>query len=100
MCYFSGGLSLYANAAFPVMQAFPEAAAFVLCFCQHAELSVCLAGHHLAHSAQPAAGDPHRGVPQTSWTTCSTGRDKHFCRFLFMVDGCVYIFSRRLICVI
>lgn len=91
---------MYANDAFPVMQAFPEAAAFVLCFCQHAELSVCLAGHHLAHSAQPAAGDPHRGVPQTSWTTCSTGRDKHFCRFLLMVDGCIYIFSWRLICVI
>lgn len=64
------------NEVFSVMQAFPEAAALVLCFCQHAELGVCLAGHHLAHSAQPAARDSHRGVPQTPWTTCSTGRDQ------------------------
>lgn len=59
---------------FLVAQAFPKAAAFVLCFCQHAELRVRLAGHHLAHSAQPAARDSHRGVPQTPRATCSTGR--------------------------
>lgn len=47
----------------PLTQAFPEAAAFVLCVCQHAELGVSLAGHHPAHSAQPAAGDPACGVP-------------------------------------
>lgn len=44
--------------------AFPEAAAFVLCVCQHAEFSVSLAGHHLAHPAQPTARDPACGVPQ------------------------------------
>lgn len=57
----------------PPTQAFPEAAASVLCVCQHAELGVSLAGHHPAHPAQPAAGDPARGVPQTPWASLSTG---------------------------
>lgn len=75
-----------------MMQAFPAAAALVLCFCQHAELGVCLAGHHLAHSAQPAARDSHRGVPQTPRTTCPTGRDQkqtraHKHRVTFALSG-------------
>ncbi len=56
------------------LQAFPEAATVVLCVCQHAELSVCLAGHHLAHPAQPTARDPARGVPQTPRAPRTTGR--------------------------
>lgn len=57
----------------PLLQAFPEAAAFVLCVCQHAELGVRLAGHHLAHPAQPTARDPACGVPQTPRAPRSTG---------------------------
>lgn len=59
---------------FSLLQAFPEAATFVLCVCQHAELGVSLAGHHLAHPAQPTARDPACGVPQAPRAPHSTGR--------------------------
>lgn len=112
-CHSSWSVFFFSNDMFPVMQAFPEAAAFVLCFCQYAELSVCLAGHHLAHSAQPAARDPHRGLPQTPWTTCSAGSDKKkkkhthkpmvtfplcLTLFRFCRDGYICIFSKVELC--
>lgn len=52
--------------------AFPEAATFVLCVCQHAELCVSLASHHPAHPAQPTARDPACGIPQAPRAPCST----------------------------
>lgn len=70
ICNSSGLLKLK---AFPLLQAFPEAAAFVLCVCQHAELCVSLAGHHFAHPAQPTARDPACGSPQAPRPPCSTG---------------------------
>lgn len=54
-------------------QAFPETATVILCVCQHAELSVSLAGHHRAHPAQPIARNPLRGAPQAPRPLRSTG---------------------------
>lgn len=59
---------------FLLLQAIPAAAAFVLRLCQHAELSVGLAGYHPAHPAQLTARDSVYGVVQAPWPPCSTGK--------------------------
>lgn len=74
-----GGVVLCESKAFSFSQAFPEPTTIVFCVCQHAELSVSLAGHHLTHPGQPPTRDPAHAVPQTPWTQCSTGKAETLC---------------------
>lgn len=90
-----------------LQQAFPEAPAFVLCVRQHAELSICMACHHLAHTPQSAARDPACSAPQATWTPRSTGNAElllyrstlHFClRSTFALVNQRFCFLIAILC--